>query len=358
VKVRSPQGKACFSLKPVLQTSIVILAIAVAAPASAVNIVPIFDKSITSLANAATVEADIKQVIATYDTDLTSNVTVEIDFGWGELDGYTVASSDASESEAYIYSGYTYTQMVTALQKAAAANPTDLPLVSAAATMAAKNPTTVTNFAITDAEAQALGLAPATGAGVDGYVGFSSKLAYSLNPASTPKGEYDFEALAEHEIAEVLGRISAVNSTKPSLATLYDLFRFSAPGVHSFGFYNAAYFSVDGGVTDLETFNNVGGGDRGDWLTTSTTTDAFDATASTGVNMSLSAADLEVLNALGWDATINPGGYISNIAGITQGAMGDIAVPEPATWTAMILGVGLAGAAMRRRRMPTILQAI
>jgi hypothetical protein len=327
-------------------------ALAVAAPALALNIVPTFDKSITSLANASTVEADINQALSVYDAALSSNVTVGISFGWGEIDGAAVSSSDASESESNIYSGYSYAQVVSDFNKAAAANPNDAILVSAAANMAAANPTTVTNFAFTKAEAQALGLVPATGMGTDGYVGFSTKIAYSFDPTTTPAGEYDFEALVEHEVAEVLGRISGISSTKPTLATPFDTMRFSAAGTHAYGYTSPAYFSYDGGKTNLVTFNSTGGGDRGDWANAASN-DAFDAVASKGANMTLSTADLQVLDALGWDGANNPGGFASSgVAGVGQpGAMGDIGgVPEPTTWAMMIVGVGFAGAVMRRQR--------
>jgi hypothetical protein len=60
-----------------------------------------------------------------------------------------------------------------------------------------------------------------------------------------------------------------------------------------------------------------------------------------------------VLDALGWDGANNPGGFASSgVAGVGQpGAMGDIGgVPEPTTWAMMIVGVGFAGAVMRRQR--------
>ena len=59
---------------------------------------------------------------------------------------------------------------------------------------------------LTEADAQALGITPPSGMGVDGYVGFNTSDTYSFNPSSTPSGQYDFVALAEHEMAERIRR--------------------------------------------------------------------------------------------------------------------------------------------------------
>ena len=173
---------------------------------------------------------------------------------------------------------------------------------------------------------------------------------FSFNSASTPAGQYDFVALAEHEISEVMGRLSGLSSSKPAYATPYDLFRYSAAGKNSFSYSTAAYFSVNGGVSDLGAFNYSGGGDRGDWLTTSTTTDELRRDCDDGRRHGLSAADLTALDALGWNTANNPGGWVTaDIASTHSVALaGDL--PEPETWSLMILGAGFAGASLRRRR--------
>ncbi|HEY2050984.1 MAG TPA: NF038122 family metalloprotease [Caulobacteraceae bacterium] len=315
-------------------------------------ITPIFDKTITSLSNASTVEGAIDQAVSVFDHDFTSNVNIKIDFSWGTIDGQKVVSSDVSESLSYIYTGFSYANVLSNLQAAVAANPTDSVLVSAVARLTTADPFTLNSFSITEAEAQALGLTPPTGMGTDGYVGFNPSDVFSFNPNSTPSGEYDFVALAEHEIAEVMGRLSGLSSSNPAYAMPYDLFRYSAAGKPSFSYSSPAYFSVNGGLTNLGSFNDTGGGDRGDWLTTSGATDAFDATATKSGNMSLSSADITALNALGWDTTNNPGGWVTTDVASTNGVSlaGDV-VPEPETWLLMILGAGFAGATLRRRML-------
>jgi PEP-CTERM motif len=64
--------------------------------------------------------------------------------------------------------------------------------------------------------------------------------------------------------------------------------------------------------------------------------------------------------------TLDPSTYTLTINGNNSGAgsLGgsitirpSVAVPEPATWTMMLLGFGAVGYAMRRRRRPTLMQA-
>jgi hypothetical protein len=317
----------------------------------ALVITPVFATSITSLSNAATVEGAIRQAIGVFDTDFTSSTNIEIEFSWGTVDGQRVASGDVSESISYLYTGFTYANIVSDLREAAATNPTDSVLVSAVAHLPMTDPLGQSHFDITEADAQALGLTPPSGMGVDGYVGFNSSDAYSFNPSSTPSGHYDFVALAEHEMSEVMGRLSGLYSSSPAYATPYDLFRYSAPGRNSFSYSAPAYFSVNGGVTKLASFNYVGGGDRGDWYTAATSADAFDATAGEGTNMDLSSADLDALNALGWDTRTNPGGWVTSGVGFSSGLSLGGDVPEPAIWSLMVLGVLFTGANLRRRRL-------
>jgi hypothetical protein len=60
-------------------------------------------------------------------------------------------------------------------------------------------------------------------------------------------------------------------------------------------------FSVDNGSTNLHNFNTSSfGGDRGDWASSSTH-DAFDAFATSGVLEPISSSDLTALDAIGWN---------------------------------------------------------
>ena len=73
--------------------------------------------------------------------------------------------------------------------------------------------------------------------------------------------EYDLLSVVEHETDAALGPGSNLDTGSTTGAIRpEDLFRYSAPGVRSYTISNSAssYFSVDGGVTDLIGFNQVG----------------------------------------------------------------------------------------------------
>ena len=182
-----------------------------------------------------------------------------------------------------------------------------------------------------------------------GYVGFASNVSWNFTGGAVSAGQYDFLAVAAHEVAEVMGRQSGLNNSAPTYASILDLARYSAPGVQSFSYNASAYASIDGGVTNLGVFNNSGGGDRGDWNASLKPRDTFDAYFSAGVSYPLSTSDLTELDVLGFGQYALPTGIALDPApgDIAQGS--DTAVPEPAAWAMMLAGFGLVGAAMRRR---------
>jgi hypothetical protein len=320
---------------------------ALAGPANALTIIPVFTSSVTRLSNAKIIEADFNDAVKVLETKLKAPVTVKIDVDWGNLDGAALRSGNISESLASVYDGYSYAEIKTYLKTAAATNPHDADLVAAAASLPASNPISLNNFYVTSADAKALGLLPPRMTNLDGYVGFSSTAKYDFG-ATPVAGEYDFEALALHELSEVLGRGSGLTTSRPTQATIIDLFRYSSSGHHSFSYSSSSYFSINSGRSSLGAFNYSSGFDRGDWAA-SIAGDVQDAIASSGKLAALSSADLALLDALGWDTTVNPQGWsVAPLSGVV-GAAGS--VPEPETWTLALLGVGLMGAAMRRRRL-------
>jgi hypothetical protein len=337
-----------FFSSPIALVAGVTAVVALGAPAQALTIVPVFTSSVTSQSNAKLIEADIDAAAKTLDTDLKAPVTVTIDIDWGNLDGSAIPSYDISQNLASVDDGFTYAEVSSYLKTAAVTNPKDTNLVTAAASLPAKDPLPVNNFEITTADAKALGLLPPGMTNVDGYLGFNSSTKFDFGTTAVA-GEYDFEAFALHEMSELLGRQSALNASSPGAAMLFDLYRYSASGVHSFSHTAAAYFSINGGKTNLGAFYDNGVYDRGDWVSTSTL-DAQNAALSAGKIFTLSTADLTALDALGWDTTVNPGGWLtaaSVVSGVAGAAGG---IPEPAPWTLVLIGVGLLGAALRQRQ--------
>jgi hypothetical protein len=333
--------------------SLVVAGIALggATSVNALTITPVFDSSITSLANAATVEAAFTAVAHQFDESFATPVTIKIGVSWGKVDGAALGAGYIASSESALTGPFSYGVIAGAFRAEAAANPKDASIVTVAQNLPKSSPAGSLGYEMPYAEAQALAFLPPSIHLDSGYVGFSSKVKWDFTPASgVAAGTYDFQGLAAHEISEVLGRISGLESAAPPYATMFDTLRYSAPHASSFSYTSPAYFSVNGGVTNLGQFNISGGGDRGDMNGISG--DAQDAYLSTGTIYALTKGDLTALDVLGWGSwRLLAGGVMigdTSLSGIS-GAMG---VPEPSAWTIMLLGLGLSGAASRRASRP------
>ncbi len=146
----------------------------------------------------------------------------------------------------------------------------------------------------------------------------------SINPAL-----YDLQAVATHEMDECLAissELSGLTNGAPAPTGAIwteDLFRYSAtPGVRSFdtGLNTQAYFSIDGGVTDLAQFNQYAGGDFNDWYSYygGNAPQVQDAFATPGVTPNL-GVELTVLDVLGYTRTTSEVTSISPTSGSTVG---------------------------------------
>jgi hypothetical protein len=107
------------------------------------------------------------------------------------------------------------------------------------------------------------------GTGLDGIITINTGLSFAIPSGGTlPSGSYDLISVLEHELNEVLGIGSGLtDGTYPTTPEAYDYFRYGAPGTRSWatGTGVTAYFSINGGVTDLANFNQSGSGDYNDW---------------------------------------------------------------------------------------------
>ncbi len=274
-------------------------------------------------------KADVAAVVQWFEKTFTNPVTINIDVGYGEVNGQTVGTGELGQSLYYLNS-YSYSQVKNAL---------------GGANLPTSDPTNGGTYWISTAEAKAIGLA--SGSSIDGYVGFGSAanlFAYT-DSNGVPVGQYDFMGTVAHEISEVLGRYtldgSSINGTKAYGAL--DLFHFSAPGVHDLSGTTAGYFSVDNGTTNLGSFNTFSGGDFGDWAG-SVGNDAFLAFAPSGAVLSVSANDIAEMAALGWKvaSTTSTG---TGVAAISETpSAGDLNAGKVVTFTLSTSGaVSVAG---------------
>ena len=216
--------------------AVTLLAASTAQPAAALVIKPSFDSSITSLANTSTITAAFTTVANKFASQFTTSPQINVRVSWGSVGGYSLPSGTVGASRTSLYGYYTYSQVKSFLTTAAQKNPANTTLAIAVANLPTTAPTGVSQYVVPSSEAKALGLISPTQASFDGSIGFAgSPSGYDFDPTNgVAAGTYDFQAVAAHELDEVLGHISGLYSTTPTYRTVFDLFRYKSPGVLEF----------------------------------------------------------------------------------------------------------------------------
>lgn len=241
-----------------------------------------------------------------------------------------------------------------------------------------------TQMVVNGATLKALGYTGFSPVQRDAQVNFSSNFAFDFNPSDgITAGTFDFIGVAIHEIGHALGFVSGVDQYDTGSAAGFnrdsaggsggfstlDLFRYSAdptdvaPGTGAaldLAVGSAAYFSIDGGLTQFNGNSMFSTGrNHGDGQQASHFKDLGGCTGQIGImdpNFcfgqmgEVSATDLAAFDALGWnlkfDILANTDYSVTSAQIYNQFAP---SVPEPATWTMMLLGFGIIGGATRRR---------
>jgi len=233
---------------------------------------------------------------------------------------------------------------------------------------------------------------------LDGEVQFSTNFNFDFNPTDgISANTFDFIGVAIHEIGHALGFVSGVdtldyfggprgagvatgntfNFNQTSLFSALDMFRYSndpnniAPGtgpVLDLSVGAPAYFSIDGGRTQFNgnslfaTGSYNGDGDQASHWKDATGANAcgpqigiMDPTFCYAQRGEVTALDLAAFDAIGYNIAVDSRGtnYLRTTAQIYNQFANAGAVPEPATWAMMLMGFGLVGGAMRRRKVST-----
>ncbi len=254
----------------------------------------IYDQSQGSLPSGFV--AAVNYVVNYFDTTFTNNVTVNIDLGYGEIAGQSLGSGALGESETF-FDSFGYSQAVNALK----ANQPSATQQSAYSTLPGSSPLGGGTLWVSTAEEKALGLLAGNNSAIDGYVGFSSSYPFDYS-TSAVSGQYYFDGVVAHEFSEVLGRDSLLGEGLGSTTSysIMDLFRYAASGTRQLGTSGPAYFSINNGATNLDSWNTNPNGDLGDWAG-SAGVDSFLAFSPTGQADWVTPTDVTLMNVLGWD---------------------------------------------------------
>jgi hypothetical protein len=202
--------------------------------------------------SSASFVSDLNQAIAILESSLVANITIHLDIGYGvdAQQGTTLTNQNESYASPALVYGLNYSTLRGDLLTSSPGffNATNLPNATSV--------NGVSTFNVTAAQARVFGIISSNaGSTVDGYVSIGTGF-----PAGTPR----IDAIL-HEVGHALGREPyAVTSGGNTYYSSFDLFRFlSSGGGRDFNSTNQpsvsspvapAYFSLNGGTTDLADF--------------------------------------------------------------------------------------------------------
>ena len=237
----------------------------------------------------------VSAAVQFYESAFLNPITLNIDVGYGEVNGQALASGNIGQSE---FNGnfYNYAQLKGALS----ANATSLDDSTAVGTLPTVDPTSGGNYLLSEGEQKALGLIAGNSNETDGYVGLNNADSFTYDPSNRAvAGEFDAIGDIEHEISEVMGRVQALGENfGPNVYEPLDLFRYSSSGIRDLT-YGDGYFSIDGTNLLMQYNNPNSGGDPADWLP-AIKGDSY-GTDYEGLASLVSPTDLREMNIIGYD---------------------------------------------------------
>jgi hypothetical protein len=185
-----------------------------------------------------------------FEQDFSGSYNVNISYGWGTfVNAPSAFLTDPGDGVFSLGGGPSTAVSYSQLRGWLIANAASSAQISAVASLPASNasfPGDANTFFVSRAEEKALGVFSGDSGAIDGSIGFN------IGDANSPQ---DWEPAALTEIAHALGWNSiAQGGSSPDVA---DLFRYSSPGEYQWTSGQPAYFSVDGGNTDLSDFSTT-----------------------------------------------------------------------------------------------------
>jgi hypothetical protein len=204
----------------------------------------------------------------------------------------------ASQTNLFTFSSYTALQTAFGANANASGNPDQLASVNSGGSLSTPNPDPNGTYSIATAQAKALCLIPNTV--MDWTTLFGANNPWSFGTGTPPAGQFYFEGVALHEIAEVMGRIGL--ETTGSYSSL-DLFAYTGAGARSLVNGDNAFFSIDNGTALLKEYNpnTTNGLDSRDWMGAPGPPDAYNQFQDSGVINGFTTVDQREMNVLGYD---------------------------------------------------------
>jgi hypothetical protein len=230
---------------------------------------------------------------------LLDQITVTIQVGWNENNGQPIDRNQGISTGIYATAASAkYDQLAAALKQNASANG----YAYVAANLPATDPTQGGTFQVGQAQAKVLGLSTMDNP-IDGSVGFASDAPWCFDTTSgIGANQYDFVGVAIHEITHAIGRINYSSYDfygKTSLQP-FNLYDYAAPGQLQLQNGGPAYFSIDGGKTNLNNFDVQN--DIADW-DASVKLDSF-GEGGAGTLLGVTNTDLLALAAMGYHVAL------------------------------------------------------
>ena len=247
------------------------------------------------------------------DRVITNNISETIQVGWGETAGSKIPSNAlASGGSASTGVTISYSQLTTALTATAKANGCSYIVANLPAT----DPINGSNsYSVCQAQAAALNISDPYASTIAGSIGFGSNINWAYSQSSIGRSQYDFIGAAMHEITHALGRVSGVSIPQYGVVSSLDLYTYASAGLLQANLGNSSqtaggYFSINGGVTNLNNMDAAANGDPIDWAS-SVRGDSF-GSGTSGVAGLLTNTDLLVLQAMGFNVPTAIGPYPSS----------------------------------------------
>jgi hypothetical protein len=256
----------------------------------------------------------IQSVADFFNATYSDNIRINIDVGYGFV-GHTNTVPSLGNSSTPAFIGLSYTQLRNGLS----GDRTTADDQTAFASLPSNDPFNLGNgWTMARAVSKALNMGfvpnPTTDTGNDGSIGIGTGSTYDTNRSDgISPGTYDLFGVFAHELTECLGR--GLNEIGNAVATggphIEDLFHYSDAVGHprTMSGTTLGYFSINGGATNLGSYNTSVNGDFGDWADPMHSffssnyrgNDSFNAFGSTGVLNAVSEPDLLKMDILGYN---------------------------------------------------------